>query len=516
MLITEYTDRELELVNLVECGAPLWLPDVDNNAQMMGYLSDADILGYGGQAGGGKTDLALGKALNQHLVTIFFRDQAKEMEGLLERLTTIIGSTDGYNSQRGVWRLPKRNQRMEFGSLKDPGSERGYQGRPHDFIVYEEATNIRLNQVLFLMAWLRNTEAPGQKCEILMTFNPPSNAAGRWVCEFFSPWIETKSAEPGELRWFVTSDQKSIEVPDSSPCVIMKGEPVFDFDPSEFQLDDILKPRSRTFIPASVRENKYQGAAYLAVLQGLPEPLRSQMLEGDFTAGIQDDAMQIIPTEWVRAAMDRWKQTPVHQKPPMDVVGVDIAMGGRDNTIIARRHGTWFDVPVAYPGKETPDGETIMGLILAKMRDSAVVVLDAVGVGQSPLNFLQKAKFQVEGLNGGSKSNERALGGVMGFSNLKSELWWRFRELLDPANNRGCCLPPDEQLLKDLTAPIWEPDGPRIKAESRKAIIKRIGRSPDWGSAYVLAAREVPKVYGIIGESDKSGSYDPYAVLDQI
>ena len=34
----------------------------------------------------------------------------------------------------------------------------------------------------------------------------------------------------------------------------------------------------------------------MATLQSLPEPLRSQMLYGDFNAGTEDDSMQVIPT----------------------------------------------------------------------------------------------------------------------------------------------------------------------------------------------------------------------------
>jgi hypothetical protein len=37
------------------------------------------------------------------------------------------------------------------------------------------------------------------------------------------------------------------------------------------------------------------------------------MLNGDFLAGIEDDAFQVIPTEWVLAAMERGKARPEPQ-----------------------------------------------------------------------------------------------------------------------------------------------------------------------------------------------------------
>ncbi len=40
--------------------------------------------------------------------------------------------------------------------------------------------------------------------------------------------------------------------------------------------------------------------------QAMPEPLRSKMLFGDFKAGREDNAYQVIPSEWVRLAQEHW------------------------------------------------------------------------------------------------------------------------------------------------------------------------------------------------------------------
>ena len=47
------------------CRAP-WLPDPCNAPQVQAYTSPADLLLYGGAAGGGKSDLLLGLALTAH------------------------------------------------------------------------------------------------------------------------------------------------------------------------------------------------------------------------------------------------------------------------------------------------------------------------------------------------------------------------------------------------------------------------------------------------------------------
>lgn len=190
--------------------------------------------------------------------------------------------------------------------------------------------------------------------------------------------------------------------------------------------------------------------------------------------------------------MARWTQ-PVKLE-PMDSLGVDVARGGRDNTVIARRHGMWFDKPLAYPGKETPDGPSTAGLVIAAMRDKAPIHIDVIGVGSAPYDFLKNAGQHALGINVAEASHERDRSGLLEFFNLRSELWWKMREALDPTQNNGIALPNDPRLKADLCAPKWKLQGSRIKVESREEIEKRIGRSPDFASAYMLALIQTTKI----------------------
>src|SRR5262249_20949364 len=129
---------------------------------------------------------------------------------------------------------------------------------------------------------------------------------------------------------------------------------------------------------------------YAAQLQALPEPLRSQLLEGDFRAGVQDDPWQVMPTAWVEAAMARWRPGPPAGV-RLSAVGVDVARGGKDQTVLVKRYGEWFDLK-AYPGKRTPDGESVALLVQEAIRDnsSALVCIDALGVGSSPYDSCRR------------------------------------------------------------------------------------------------------------------------------
>lgn len=492
--------------------------------QSMAYESIANIIGYGGAAGGGKTDLACGKALTRHRKAMMLRRVGTELTAIQDRLEELIGSKDGYNGQKRIWRTNRfdgKPLQIEFASLPNAGDENGYQGRPHDFLVFDEAANFLAQQVRFLLAWLRTT-IPGQHCQALLTFNPPTSSEGRWVIDFFAPWLDKKfpkPAMPGELRYAaslpadaVNPNGRDLWVEDGQPFVLKDGQPCYDFNPKEHSRVDIITPLTRTFIPSRITDNPYlMGTGYMSQLQSLPEPLRSQMLKGDFTAGIEDDAMQVIPTAWVEAAQARWKRP--DKLEPMDSLGVDVARGGRDQTILARRHGMWFDVPLVHPGAQTPDGPKVAGLSIAARRDDAVIHIDVIGVGSSPYDFLNGADQQVVGVNVSEAATATDRSGRLKFKNLRSQLWWQFREALDPDNNTGICLPPDPRLLADLCAPTWTLKGSTIYVASRDEIIAKIGRSPDYGSAYVLALIDTPKLRTIKAMSQKRRrEYDPYAI----
>jgi hypothetical protein len=485
--------------------------------QAMARASTADIIGYGGAAGGGKSDLICGLALTEHQRTVLFRREKAQTKGLVQRIGQILGSTDGYSSQSSEWVYDGRL--IEFGGLDNPGDESRWQGRPHDLIGIDEATEVRESQARFVVGWLRSDD-PAQRKRVLMTFNPPMSPEGRWIIKMFGPWLDRKHphpAAPGEIRWFTTiGDNEDYEVPDERPFVVLEnGDFDYSFDAATVPAEKIVRPMSRTFIPARVVDNPYYaGTNYMSVLQAMPEPMRSRMLYGDFDAGIEDDPFQVIPTAWVLAAMKRWKRP--SKLPPMDSLGADIALKGRDNTVIARRHGWWFDEPVVHKGRDCLDGATVAGFIVAALRDEAVIHLDLFGVGAHPYGHLMALHLQVVGVTVGEPTAQTVNApakGKIGFDNLRSCLWWRMREALDPQANTGIELPDNRELLADLCGPKFAIRGQRIEVQGRKEIIDDLGRSPDYGSAYVLALMDTPKhrvARALLRGNRRQREYDPY------
>lgn len=471
--------------------------------QTMAYESQADVIGFGGAAGGGKTDLAVGLALTEHFRTQVFRREGPQLTGIIDRLAEIVGSRDCINGKPAVYDDGER--KIELNSMPNLGDETKYQGRPKDLLVIDEAANFLEQQVRFVKGWVRTTR-PGQRTRTLLTFNPPTNAEGRWVIDFFAPWLDKKHhlypTDPGVLRYVYVDPETGKDVwiadNDARLFVLIGGQRVYDFDILAYRPEEVIKPESRTFVPSRITDNPFLvSTGYMAQLQALPEPLRSQMLLGDFQAGIEDDPWQVIPTRWVEIAQERWKERA--RKGELLSMGVDVARGGKDNTVIAKRYKTedtehWYDRLAMHPGTETPNGRTVAGLVIAEHRDHAPIHLDVIGVGASPYDVLTDASQPVYGVNVSEKATSLDKSGRLSFFNLRSQCWWQMREDLDPDAENGICLPPDPDLLKELCAPRWELSGMTIKVESRDDIIERVGRSPDRASALILARMDTPKV----------------------
>jgi hypothetical protein len=483
--------------------AKRWKPWPDKNGvphpQRMAMETEADILFYGGAAGGGKTDLLLGTARYAHTRSIIFRRVSPSLQGIIDRSKEIYvqagdGDLTDYNEGRSRWKF-RSGAMIRFGSMQYDSDVTDHQGVPYDLYGFDEITEFTEKQFRFVTGWNRSTKA-GQRCRVICTGNPPTDSDGEWVLRYWGPWLDPNHphpALPGELRWYTTIEGEDVECPSGDP-VEVNGE--------------MVKPLSRTFIPAKVQDNPaLMASGYITRLQALPEPLRSKMLYGDFLAGREDNAYQVIPSAWVEAAMERWKTTD-KPKVAMTALGVDVARGGKDKTCLAPRYLNWFDKVKTFPGKDTPDGQSTAMQVLLIVRDQAQVVVDVIGVGSSAYDSLAGNEMVDRVAYAGSAASHGTdKSKTLKFINKRAEDYWKFREALDPANQEEICLPPDPELKADLCAPRWKPMTSGIQIEPKDCgqakttggtccVKHRIGRSPDKGDAVVMAASvdvKVPK-----------------------
>ena len=465
-----------------------WIPNP--GPQTEAYLSDADIIHYGGQAGGGKTQLLLGAAINDAQNGIIFRRELSQTDGLESDGKTIIAGSAKWNGQDHEWNWGS-GKTLKLGGMKEPDSWMGHAGRERDFIGYDEAGEFLEQQVASMMAWLR--AGKDRRTRMILASNPPRSAEGRWIIDWFAPWLDPKhhlyGAQDGELLWAVYVSQ-----PDGSGRTIwVDGPGAYEIDGEEYMA------LSRTFIHASLEDNPYRNnPEYRAKLQSLPEPLRSQLLYGDYRAGLKDAADQCVPTDWVRAAIARWTQKPP-EGVPMCSIGADCSGGGDDPFVLAIRHDGWFAPMVRTEGKDMPRdrlGSHAAGIVMAQRRDRALVVVDmGGGYGGSLYEHLKDNDVETYAYKGAEGTSKRTKDGTLGFSNVRSAAYWGFREALDPGQPGGSpiMLPNDSRLIAGLCAPKYKVTSrgiqvePKSKQTGEKGVVERLGFSPDEADSVVMS-----------------------------
>ncbi len=469
--------RQAVVADALEATSGLkWLPLP--GPQTEAYFSEADVLLYGGEAGGSKTDTGLGLAFNEHRDSLLCRRQYTDLSAMIKRALEINGTRDGFNGAPPAKLRTQDGRTLEFFAAHQPGDEQRRQGQPVDLLFVDEAAQWLWSQIQLMMGWVRSTDQT-QRCRTVLASNPPLTSEGQWLMEEFAAWLDPthpNPANPGELRWYVSDeDGKSIEVGGAGEVEIG---------------GHMVKPQSRTFIPAGLKDNPFLSrTAYKDRLDNLPEPLRSAVRDGNFTAARQDDEAQIIPGAWVEQAQKRWQPIPPPGV-PMCAIGVDVAAGGVDSTVLAPRYDGYFSELVEVPGKQTPTGSDVAALVIKHRRNNADVVIDMQGgYGAAAFERLKDNNIICHAFKGAEKAIGRSRDGKLRFTNKRTEAYWRLREALDPDQSGGSpiSLPPDQKLAGQLCSVRFTIGPNGIAAEAKIDVVKRLGRSPDKADAVIMA-----------------------------
>ena len=254
--------------------------------------AEADLVIYGGAAGGGKTWALLVDPL-RHI-------SVKGFGGVIFRKTYPEISSEGGLWDEAIQLYPLFGGRPRFGMLDftfDAGSaisfahlqleqdKLKYQGSQIPYLGFDELTHFSEGQFFYMLS--RNRSKCGVRPYVRATCNPDPDS---WVRKFLDWWIdeETGFAIPersGVLRWFVRQGDEIVWA--SSPSEL----------PREY--GDAQIPKSVTFIPASIYDNQILLRAdpgYLSNLMSLPYVDRKQLLEGNWK--IRAGAGKVFNREW--------------------------------------------------------------------------------------------------------------------------------------------------------------------------------------------------------------------------
>lgn len=472
-------DREALVAEAKKVTAGMaWVPNP--GPQTEAFYCEADELFYGGQAGGGKSALGVGLAVTEHERSLILRRINKDAKKLAN--AELIGNIRG--GDRTGWNgtdlcLRSDSRVIEFGGCELEEDKQRYKGDPHDLIVFDEVTDFLEAQYVFITIWNRST-TPGQRCRIVATGNPPTNANGLWVIRRWAPWLDPKHpnpAKPGELRWFIRDEtDQDVEVD----------------GPGEYEVEGhTVYATSRTFIPAKLSDNPDLDAdgEYGRKLSSLPKELRDAYRDGKFDASLKDQPFQVIPTEWVVAAQERWKPNGFEEL-FMTRMGLDPAGGGADAAELAYRYGGWYGPLTTMKGEETSSGSATCAMVMKPRRNNALVEVDVGGgYAGAVIERFEDNNIAYKRFDGSSASTAKTRDGALGFYNKRAERYWRFREALDPEQEGGSviALPPDQELLADLTSITYKIGPKGVQLISKEDLRKLIGRSPGKGDAVVMA-----------------------------
>lgn len=252
--------------------------------------SPADIVIYGGSAGGGKTwGLLLDPLRNVDVKgfgAVIFRRTYPEITnlgGLWDESEKLYPHIDG-TPTRGdlLWRFPA-GARIEFGHLQYEKDLAKWDGAQIAGIGFDQLEHF--SEKMFWYLQIRNRSLCGVKPTLRATCNPDPDSflisgPEGWGSGFIAWWIgEDGYAIPersGVIRWFVRYQEK-LYWSDDRESLARKFQ----------EIDPALTPISVTFILATVYNNRIlvqSDPSYLAKLKALPLVERERFL-GDAERG---------------------------------------------------------------------------------------------------------------------------------------------------------------------------------------------------------------------------------------
>ena len=249
-------------------------------AQEKFLASSADIVVYGGAAGGGKTYSLLLECLrhadNPCFNAVVFRRQSNQITnagGLWDTAINIysqLGAT--FKSSPSPQVIFPSGARISFNHLQLDRDVYNWQGAQLCFCAFDELVHFTEKQFFYMLS--RNRSTCGVKPYIRATTNPDADS---WVADFLSWWINQETGYPipersGVIRYLYRTDGE-----------LIWGDTVQELV-DKYHADPALC-KSVTFIASSIYDNKILLEAnpeYLANLNGLDIVEKERLLKGNW------------------------------------------------------------------------------------------------------------------------------------------------------------------------------------------------------------------------------------------
>lgn len=249
--------------------------------QTMFMASSADIVIYGGAAGGGKTYALLLEALRHKDIkgfgAVIFRKNFTQITaegGLWDASTKIFSQVPDAHQRKTPklhWKFDA-GAKLTFAHLDREEDLLAWQGTEIAYLAFDELTHFTKHQFLYMLS--RNRSTCGVKPYVRATCNPDSDS---WVADFISWWIDQDTGYPirersGVVRYMCVLNDV-IYWGDSPEDLAEK----YDIPPTDC--------KSVTFIASRLEDNKIlmtSDPSYLSNLKAMTEVDMERLLYGNW------------------------------------------------------------------------------------------------------------------------------------------------------------------------------------------------------------------------------------------
>jgi predicted phage terminase large subunit-like protein len=314
--------------------------------------SRADIVVYGGAAGGGKSFGLLLEPIrhynNPRFGAVIFRRnsvQVRNEGGLWDESMGLYTNLGGHPREAFLeWQFPS-GSRVKFAHLELDRSVYDWQGAQIALIGWDELTTFTEKQFIFMLS--RNRSSSGVPGYMRATCNPDADS---WVRRWVDWWIDAEgypiAERSGVIRYFIRRDDAICW--GDSPEELMQR-----FGVEKWEI------KSFTFIPARLQDNPIlmqKDPAYHANLRALSRVDRLRLEGGNWN--IRATAGNIFRAEWfpvINAVPAGW--------------------------IAALR---FWDRAATKPSASNPDPDWTRGLKLLKYPDGSYLVADLKSLRDTP------------------------------------------------------------------------------------------------------------------------------------
>lgn len=321
--------------------------------------SPADIIIFGGAAGGGKSYAVLLEPLrhvttNKKFHAVIFRRNATQVRnpgGLWDASNSMYPRTGGIPLQQPMdWRWPKGG-RVKFSHLESENSVNDWQGSEVPLIIFDELTHFLESQFFYMLS--RNRSLSGVKGYMRATTNPDAES---WVAKLIEWWIDQETGyaieeRSGVIRYFIRIDGTIIWADTAEELIETYKNPLIPAYHHEQP-----QPKSLTFIVSKLTDNKVlmeRDPTYMANLKAMSRVERERLLNGNW---------KIRPTAGLYFQRSE----------------ASIVESAEDVVSYAR----YWDLAATEPGEGNPDPDYTIGFLLGRRKNGRYVILDIIRVRQ--------------------------------------------------------------------------------------------------------------------------------------